>query len=57
MNIFVIVGLLINAVYIIVNRFVVTVPNKVAIPILVVGIACIVIGFVQMRQGDLFYRQ
>ena len=57
MNIFVIVGLLINAVYIIVNRFVVTVPNKVAIPILVVGIACMVIGFVQMRQGDLFYRQ
>ena len=57
MNIFVIVGLLINAVYIIVNRFVVTVPNKVAIPILVVGIACMVIGFVQMRQGDLFCRQ
>lgn len=57
MNIFVIVGLLINAVYIIVNRFVVTVPNKVAIPILVVGIACMVIGFVQMRQGDQFCRQ
>lgn len=50
MNIFVIVGLLINAGYILINRFVVNIPNKVAIPVLLTGIACLIAGFVQMKQ-------
>ena len=57
MNIFVIVGLLINVAYNMVNRFVVKIPSKIAIPILVIGIACLVIGFVQMGQSGLFCRQ
>ena len=57
MNIFVLVGLLINVAYNIVNRFVVKIPSKIAITILTIGIACLVIGFVQMGQSGLFCRK
>lgn len=54
MNVFVIVGLLINLAFQLINRFVVKIPNKMAIPILLIGIACLLIGAVQMGQGGLF---
>ena len=44
------IGLLIDVVYIIINRFIVKIPTKIAIPVLMAGIACLVIGFVQMKQ-------
>ena len=50
MNVFVIVGLLINVVYQLFNRFVVKIPCKLAILILLIGIACLLIGTVQMKQ-------
>lgn len=50
MNPFIIAGLLIDAVCIIIDRFVVKIPCKIAIPVLLTGIACLVIGAVQMRQ-------
>lgn len=54
MNVFMIVGLLINVVFQLVNRFVVKVPSKIAIPVLLIGIACLLIGAVQAGQGGLF---
>lgn len=57
MNTFIMIGALINAAYQIINRFVVKIPCKIAIPILVIGIACLVIGAVQMGQGGLFCRK
>jgi len=53
MNTFIMVGLLINAAYHLINRFVVKIPCKIAIPVLVIGIACLGIGAVQMGQGGL----
>ena len=54
MSIFAVLGLLIYTTYIIVDRFVVKLPNKMAIPILVIGIACMAIGFVQMKRQCMF---
>ena len=54
MNPFIIAGLLINAVVNIVNRFVVKIPCKIAIPLLLIGIARLVSGAVQMRQQGVF---
>ena len=50
MNVFVIIGLLINLAFQLINRFVVKIPSKIAIPILLIGIACLLIGAVQMKQ-------
>ena len=50
MNVFMIVGLLINLAFQLVNRFVVKVPSKIAIPILLISIACLLIGVVQLKQ-------
>ena len=50
MNVFMIVGLLINVVFQLVNRFVVKVPSKIAIPVLLIGIACLLIGAIQLKQ-------
>ena len=50
MNIFIIAGLLIHVVYILVNRFIVEIPTRIAILVLLIVIACLVIGFVQMKQ-------
>ena len=54
MNVFVIIGLLINLAFQLINRFVVKIPCKIAIPILLIGIACLLIGAVQVGQGGLF---
>ena len=54
MNVFMIVGLLVNVAFQLVNRFVVKIPSKIAIPILLIGIACLLIGVVQAGQGGLF---
>lgn len=54
MNVFVIIGLLINLAFQLINRFVVKIPSKIAIPILLIGIACLLIGAVQVGQGGLF---
>ena len=54
MNVFMIVGLLVNVVFQLVNRFVVKIPSKIAIPILLIGIACLLIGVVQAGQSGLF---
>ena len=50
MNKFIVIGLIIDVVHILINRFVVKIPCKIAIPILLIGIGCLVIGFVQMKQ-------
>ncbi len=50
MNIFIIVGLLINAGCIIVNRFIAEIPSKIAIPVYTIGVICCVIGMAQMKQ-------
>lgn len=50
MNKFIVIGLIIDVVYIIINRFVVKIPHKIAIPVLLTGIACLLIGAVQ-QQG------
>lgn len=57
MNAFVIAGLMINLVFQLINRFVVKIPSKAAITILVIGIACLVIGAVQMEQSGLLHRK
>ena len=54
MNVFMIVGLLVNVAFQLVNRFVVKIPSKIAIPILLICIACLLIGVVQAGQGGLF---
>lgn len=54
MNVFMIVGLLGNVAFQLVNRFVVKIPSKIAIPILLIVIACLLIGVVQAGQGGLF---
>ena len=54
MNAFIVIGLLINVAFQLVNRFVVKIPNKMAILILLIGIACLLIGVVQAGQGGLF---
>ena len=54
MNAFIVIGLLINVAFQLVNRFVVKIPNKMAILILLIGIACLLIGAVQVGQSGLF---
>ena len=53
MNKLILIGLIIEVVYVILNRFVVKIPSKIAIPILVAGIVCLVVGFVQMKQSGI----
>ena len=50
MNKFILIGLIIEAAYFILNRFVIRIPGKIAIPVLLVGAACFIAGFVQMKQ-------
>ena len=47
MNLFLIIGLLLNAVPYLVNRFVCALPNMVGIPLMILGAVLIIIGFVQ----------
>ncbi len=53
MNKLIAIGLIIEAAYVIINRFVVKIPSKTAIPVLLEGIAFLVAGFVQMKQSGL----
>ena len=50
MNWFLIIGGLINVVLIVVNRFFCKVPDKVQIPLLVVGIVMLVVGIVKLGE-------
>ena len=47
MNWCLIIGLLLNCALIVVNRFVHKLPDKVQIPLLILGIALLIIGIVQ----------
>ncbi len=51
MNIFIIIGILINVGCNVINRFVWEIPNRIAIPLYLIGIACFVVGFVVMKQS------
>ena len=51
MNIFVMMGLLINAGCIVINRFFWEIPSKIAVPVYTIGVICFVIGIAQMRQS------
>lgn len=53
MNKLIMIGLIIEVVYVTINRFVVKIPSKIAIPVLLAGIAFLVAGFVQMKQSGL----
>lgn len=57
MNAFIVIGLLINVAFQLVNRFVVKIPNKMAILILLIGIACLLIGAVTSGAGRSVLRQ
>ena len=50
MNTFILIGLLVNIAFQLVNRFVVKIPCKIAIPVLLIGIACLLIGAIQLKQ-------
>lgn len=50
MNKFIVIGLIIVALYFLINRFVVRIPGKIAAPVMLIGIACFVVGFVRMKQ-------
>ncbi len=51
MNIFIIIGLLINVGCNVINRFVREIPNRIAIPVYLIGIACFGAGFVEMKRS------
>ncbi|MGN1368094.1 MAG: hypothetical protein ACI4WX_04435 [Aristaeellaceae bacterium] len=51
MNYLIAFGLLINGACIVINRFVRKIPNGVAIPAYLVGIALIILGFIRIRHG------
>ncbi len=48
MNWFLMTGIILNALLIVVNRFIYKLPNKVQIPLLILGIILIVIGIVKL---------
>ena len=50
MNPFTIVGLLINAACIIVDRFVEEIPSEIAVPVYAIGVICFMIGMAQMKK-------
>ncbi len=49
-NTLVVIGNLIYVIYSLVDRFIVRIPDILAIPIMVIGIAMILGGFVKMRK-------
>lgn len=51
MNILIAIGLLICAACIVINRFVVEIPSKIAIPLYIIGIACEIAGMILLRQS------
>lgn len=50
MNKFIVIGLIIDVVCIIINRFIKEIPSKIAMPVYAVGVICFVIGIAQMKQ-------
>ncbi len=49
MNYFLLTGIVLNALLIVVNRFLFRLPNWIQIPLLLVGIGLIIAGIVMMR--------
>ena len=49
-NTLIAIGNLIYVVYSLIDRFIIRVPDIVAIPIMIIGIAMIIGGFVKMRK-------
>jgi hypothetical protein len=45
-----VIGLIISTIYIIINRFIVSIPDFVAIPVLLIDIVLIVVGIFRMRS-------
>ena len=50
-NSFLIAGILLNSALIIINRFVKHLPNKVQIPLLLVGICLMIIGLIKTKMA------
>jgi hypothetical protein len=50
MNYLLIAGILLNTVLIVINRFVYRLPNRIQIPLLLVGIGLILAGFLMMKK-------
>ena len=50
MNYLLIAGILLNTILIVVNRFIYRLPNRIQIPLLLVGIGLILAGMVMMRR-------
>ena len=53
MNWCLIVGILLNSVLIVINRFIYKLPSKVQIPLLILGIVLLIIGLVQSGNFNL----
>ena len=51
MNIIIAIGLLICGACIVINRFVVEIPSKIAIPVYIIGIACEIVGMILMKKN------
>ena len=52
MNWFLIIGILLNSVLIVVNRFIHKLPSKIQIPLLILGIVLLIIGLVLSGNGN-----
>lgn len=50
-NYFLIAGILLNTILIIVNRFIKQLPNRVQIPLLLVGIGLMIAGILLMKKA------
>ena len=50
-NYFLMAGILLNSALIIINRFVKRLPDKVQIPLLLVGICLLIIGLIQTKMA------
>lgn len=48
MNWCLIIGILLNSALIVVNRFIYKLPDKIQLPLLILGIALLIIGLVQL---------
>lgn len=50
LNAFFVIGILIYILYSVIDRFIVRISNIIAIPIIVIGLLCIAIGFFIMKK-------
>ena len=50
-NIFLIAGILLNTILIIVNRFIKQLPNRVQIPLLLIGIGLMIAGLITTKSA------